>query len=126
MRQIREILYALGPGYFITNPRSERPPFFHYNGYALFRARLHFNTPDYREAIQLLKGAFQDGDFVVVFQNRPLLDRENRRLSQRRQFLTKILDNDRRRELFGNGIEDFLRFIEQGVDRCVRGMLPPN
>ena len=126
MRQVREALYALGPGEFITNPRSERPSFFKYNGYALFRGRLHFNTPNDREAIQVLKGVFRDGDFLVVFQDRPLLDRENRRLSQRRQFLTKILDNDRRRELFGNRIEDFLRQIERAVDSCVRGMLPPN
>ena len=111
MRQVREALYALGPGYFITSPRSERPSFFQYNGYALFRGRLHLNTPPYREAI---------------FQDRPLLDRENRRLSQRRQFLTKILQNDRRRELFGTGIEDFLHYIEQTVDGCVRGMLPPD
>jgi hypothetical protein len=126
MRQIRERLYELGPGYFITNPRSERPSFFQYNGYALFRGRLHLNTPPYREAIQVLKGVFQDGDFLVVFQDRPLLDRENRRLSQRRQFLTKILQDDRRRELFGTRIEDFLHYIEETVDRCVRGMLPPN
>ena len=126
MQQIRERLYALGPGYFITNPRSERPSFFEYNGYALFRGRLHLNTPPYQEAIQVLKNAFQHGDFLIVFQDRPLLDRENRRLSQRRQILTKILQNDRRRELFGDRIEDFLRYIEQSVDRCVRGMLPPN
>ena len=126
MRQVRERLYELGPGHFVTNPRSERASFFDYNGYALFRGRLYLNTPPYREAIQVLKGVFQDGDFQVVFQDRPLLDRENRRLSQRRQFLTKILQNDRRRELFGTRIEDFLHDIEQTVDRCVRGMLPPN
>ena len=54
------------------------------------------------------------------------MDRENRGLSQRRQFLTKILDNDRRRELFGSRIEDLLRQVEIAVDSCVRGMLPLN
>ena len=126
MRQVREALYALGPGYFITNPRSELPSFFQYNGYALFSNRLHFNSPPDREAIEVLKGVFEDGDFTIVFQDRPFKKRENRKKSQRRQFLTKILDKDRRRELFGHRIEDFLRHIEQGVDRCVRGMLPPN
>ena len=47
-------------------------------------------------------------------------------MSQRRQFLTKNLDNDRGGELFGNRIEDFLRQIETAVDSCVRGMLSPN
>ena len=126
MRQVREALYALGPGYFITSPRCELPCFFQYHGYALFRERLIFKTPKDKEVIEVLKGVFEDGDFTIVFQDRPFKKRENRKLSQRRQFLTKILDNDRRRELFGYEIEDFLRRVERGVDRCVRGMLPPN
>ena len=67
MRHVREALHALGPGEYITNPRSERPSFFQHNGYALFRDRLHFNTPNDREAIKVLKGVFRDGDFLVVF-----------------------------------------------------------
>ena len=126
MRDVREALYALGPGYFITNPRAELPSFFQYNGYALFRERLIFKTPKDKEVIEVLKGVFEDGDFTIVFQDRPFKKRENRKLSQRRQFLTKILDNDRRRDLFGYEVEDFLRYVEKGVDKCVRGMLPPN
>ena len=126
MRDVREALYALGPGYFITNPRAELPSFFQYNGYALFRERLIFKTPKDKEVIEVLKGVFEDGDITIVFQDRPFKKRENRKLSQRRQFLTKILDNDRRRDLFGYEVEDFLRYVEKGVDKCVRGMLPPN
>ena len=74
MQQVREVLYALSPGEFITSPRSERPSFFEYNGYALFRGRLHFHTPKDREAIEVLKGVFDNGDFLVVFNDRPLRD----------------------------------------------------
>ena len=126
MRDVREALYALGPGHFITNFRSELPPFFNQNGYALFRNRLHLGTLDDKRIIQKVKRVFHHGDFRIVFQDRPFQDGEDRQLSQRRQILTKILDNDRRRELFGAKVENFLREIERGVDGCVRGMLPPN
>ena len=112
MRQVRDALYALGPGYFIDNPRAELPSVFQYNGYALFSNRLHFNSPADREAIEVLKGVFKNGDFTIVFQDRPFKKRENRQLSQHLQFLTKIVDNDSRRELFDHRIEDFLRYIE--------------
>ena len=70
------------------------------------------------------KNVFKCGDIEIVLQNRALRNNENWAMSQRRQIVTIILDNDRRLEYFCDAIGQFLCYVDRQVDICVRRMLP--
>ena len=124
MNIIRERLYDLEVAHEITNPRSYRRSFYELNGFALFRDH-HGGFPFIPQPadialVQRLKREFQQTDYEVVFNT----GRVNRARSQRRQLLTKILEDDYREDYFDRDIDTFLFNTERRVIQFAQRFLP--
>ena len=124
MNIIRERLYELEVAHEITNPRSDKRSFYELNGFALFRGS-HGGFPFILQPadvalVQRLRQEFQETDYEVVFNN----GRANRARSQRRQLLTKILEDDFRQDYFDREVDTFLFNTEYRVIQFAQRFLP--
>ena len=110
MAEIRERLYQLDIAHPITNPNAHRMSFFNRNGFCIFRTGCGYaHSPADSQLIQRLKYACELTDFEVVFNEGVARTRANRARAERRQLLTKILDDDYRDFYFDGDFCDFVR-----------------
>ena len=126
MNIIRQRLYELEVAHEITNPRSDTRSFYELNGFTLHRGfpggyPFH-QQPAEIALVQRLKREFQETDYEVVFNT----GRADRARNQRRQLLTKILEDDYRRDYFDREIDTFLFNTEYRVIQFAQRFLPPD
>ena len=94
MAEIRRRLYEPDVAHPITNPNCHRMSFFNRNGFCIFRTGCGYaRSPADSQLVQRLKDAFELTDFEVVFNEGVARTRANRARAERRQLLTKILDD---------------------------------
>ena len=117
MAEIRERLYQLDIAHPITNPNAHRMSFFNRNGLCVFRTHSPADS-------QLIQNAFELTDFEVVFNEGVARTRANRARAERRQLLTKFLDDDYRDFYFDDDFCDFVRHSVHRVLRFARDMQP--
>ena len=124
MNIIRQRLYELDVAHEITNPRSNTRSFYELNGFTLHRGfpgGFPFNQqPAEIALVQRLKQEFQQTDYEVVFNT----GQANRARSQRRQLLTKVLEDDFRRDYFDREVDTFLFNTEHRVVQFAQRFLP--
>jgi hypothetical protein len=124
MNIIRQRLYELDVAHEITNPRSDTRSFYELNGFTLHRGfpgGFPFNQqPAEITLVQRLKQEFQQTDYEIVFNT----GQANRARSQRRQLLTKVLEDDYRRDYFDREVDTFLFNTERRVIQFAQRFLP--
>ena len=125
MAEIRRRLYELNIAHSITNPNCHRMSYFNRNGFCIFRTGDGYaRSPADCQLVQRLKNAFELTDFEVVFNEGVARTRANRARAERRQLLTKILEDDYRDIYFDDEFRDFLWHSEYRVLGFARNMLP--
>ena len=125
MAEIRRRLYELDIAHSFTTANCHRMSFFERNGFCLFRTGDGYaRSPADIELIQNLKAAFELTDFEVVFNEGVANTRANRARAERRQLLTKILEDDYRDIYFDDEFRRFLWHSEHRVLGFARNMLP--
>ena len=124
MAIIRARLYQLEVAHPVAKS-SNRISYFDRNGFCVFKHKDCFDSlPEQTQMVQNLKTEFENTYFQIVFNNGRVRANANRARAERRQLMTKILENDRRDEYFDEHFCEFLRRTELLVLQHARNMLP--
>ena len=125
MAEIRRRLYELEIAHSITNPNCHRMSFFNRNVFCIFRTGDGYaRSPADTQRVQRLKKSIELTDYEVVFNEGVARTRANRARAERRQLLTKILEDDYRDIYFDDEFRRFLFHSENRVLGFARNMLP--
>jgi ectoine hydroxylase-related dioxygenase (phytanoyl-CoA dioxygenase family) len=124
MAIIRQNLNDLNESIRITNPRSHTMSYFQRNGFCVFRQNLteHNINPD---TVNQMKTEFEEQNFEIVFNDRPIRNTTSRIRAQRLQYLSKILEQDNRHTL-DNQVQELLHQTEYQTQLVARRFFSPN
>ena len=124
MAIIRARLYQLEVAHPVAKS-SDRISYFDRNGFCVFRCNDCLDSlPEQMQLVQNLKAEFENTYFQIIFNNGRVRSNANRAMAERRQLMTKILENDRRDDYFDEPFCDFLSRTEVRVLQHARNMLP--
>ena len=125
MNEIRDRLNELEVAHPINPTEAGRASFFNRNGFSLFRSNCGYaRSPADQNLVQRLRDAFELTDFQTIVNQVFPRTRTNRARAERRQLLTKILQDDYRDYFFDDEFCDFLKRSEDRVLTYARDMLP--
>ena len=125
MAPIRQRLYDTGEATRITHRYAHTPSYYRRHGYCLFRSALTY-WPDPDRFLARVRQEFNDNSesFGIVVNDRPVRRTANRPRSERRQILSKILNEDWRSEYFNERVAFYLNEIQFNVRICAQQLLP--